>query len=422
MTTSMQQPPPVAPFKHAFDRVALVLQGGGALGSYQAGVFEGLATHGIEPDWIAGISIGAINCALIAGNAPERRVERLREFWETVCQPAYFAGSAEWLQASAARAGGLARTLFNAFEAGRTVVEGQRGFFTPRLVPPWLPESDLRRLSWYDISPLKQTLERLVDFDRINEGPMRVTVSAVNVATGNLECFDNREGRWQGRLAAEHFMASGALPPGFPAVQIEGDYYWDGGLVSNTPLAEVVAGTTNENTLVFQVDLWSARGPLPANLFDVEERQKDIRYSSRTRAVTNMLAREHKLRMLLREALDLVPASERDKPWYAAADCHAQDRRINILHLIYQEKEWDGVNKDYEFGPLTMREHWASGLEDLCHTLAQEHWLRLPSRHEAVLAHDVHQLRAAAGTVAGDAPGAQVESKARAASGLATKR
>lgn len=375
-----------------YDNVALVLQGGGALGSYQAGVYEGLVEAGIVPNWVAGISIGAINCALIAGNAPEHRVARLHEFWRTVCQPAFGAPSADWLQATAEQVGGPFRTAFNAVEAGRAVLEGQHGFFVPRLTPPWWPHRPFAELSWYDVSPLKLTLERLVDFDRINAGGMRVTVSAVNVKSGNFERFDNTQGPWKGRLRAEHFMASGALPPGFPAIEIDGECYWDGGLVSNTPLADVLADTPRRDTLAFQVDLWSAVGPLPKNLYDVEERQKDIRFSSRTRTITDLMAREQKLRALLRGVLEKVPPEAREGcEWCEEAALEACDRKLNIVHLIYRDKEWDGLSKDYEFGPLTMREHWASGLDDLRRTLAHADWLEPPTPKKAVVTHDVHR-------------------------------
>lgn len=385
MNTAIHRPLP-------YEHIALVLQGGGALGSYQAGVFEGLAEAGIWPTWVAGISIGALNSALIAGNAPERRVERLREFWQTICQPAFGAPSADWMQATAEQVGGPLRVAFNAVEASRAMLEGQHGFFVPRLTPPWWPHRAFGELSWYDVSPLKSTLERLCDFDRINAGEMRVTVSAVNVRSGNFERFDNSRGPWKGRLRAEHFMASGALPPGFAAVEIDGESYWDGGLVSNTPLAEVVAETPRLDTLAFQVDLWSAVGPLPANLYDIEERQKDIRFSSRTRAITDMLAREQKLRSLLRGVLSKVPPEARaDCEWCAEAAVEACDRKLNIVQLIYRDKEWDGLSKDYEFGPLTMREHWASGLDDVRRTLAHADWLAPPTAKAAVVTHDVHR-------------------------------
>ncbi|MEY9800280.1 putative acylesterase/phospholipase RssA [Bradyrhizobium ottawaense] len=238
-----------------YDVVALVLQGGGALGAYQAGVYEGLHEAGIRPNWLAGISIGALNAAVIAGSPEGERVQRLREFWETIC-----AFSIEWPAGE-----GLANALpfafdissvRNALAATRALVQGQPGFYKPRFPSPlWSPFSGDAATSFYDTAPLQQTLERLVDFDRLNSGETRVSVGAVNVRTGNLTYFDTAERR----LGAKHFMASGALPPGFPAVEIDGEHYWDGGVVSNTPLSRVLSGEPRD-TLTFQIDLWSAMG------------------------------------------------------------------------------------------------------------------------------------------------------------------
>lgn len=377
-----------------FDTVALVLQGGGALGAYQAGVLEGLFEAEIAPGWVAGVSIGAIQAALIAGNAPQDRVPRLREFWNTVCQPPHLQPTAAWLEAAVETLGGMARQQLNAWHAWRALLEGQRGFFVPRGVAPWLGlASAPAAASFYDTTPLKQTLQAMVDFERLNDpATMRVTVAAVNVATGNLETFDNRQGRWRGRLRAEHFMASGALPPGFGAVEIDGQHYWDGGLVSNTPLSQVVAGARNGHTLAFQVDLWSARGELPTNVIDVQERLKDIQYSSRTRMVTDQLAHDQRQRRMLRELLEHVPAAVRERNhWCIKAAREADDRRVKVIHLIYQDKEWDGLAKDYEFGLLTMNNHWASGLQDIRQTLQHRDWMSLPGSDEPFVTHDVHR-------------------------------
>jgi NTE family protein len=377
-----------------YDCVALVLQGGGALGAYQAGVFEGLAEAGIEPHWVAGISIGAINAALIAGNPPELRVERLREFWQTVTAPPLLPATPQAWQAAAARGQPMARTALGWLEASRALFEGQRGFFTPRVPSPVFSlDAAPDALSHYDTAPLTATLERLVDFDRINaKGGMRLTVSAVNVHSGNYELFDSRRGPWAGRIAAVHILASGALPPGFAAVEIEGEYYWDGGLVSNTPLATVLEDEPRRDTLAFQVDLWSAVGPLPRNLLDVEERGKDIRFSSRTRAVTRQLERERHLRRVLREVMAQLPAAARKgDAWCKEAATLACDKRFNVVHLIYKEKEWDGLAKDYEFGAQSMRDHWSSGLSDVRQTLAHRDWLAPPQGRATSVTHDVHR-------------------------------
>jgi NTE family protein len=379
--------------KLPYECVALVLQGGGALGAYQAGVFEGLIEAGIECDWIAGISIGAINAALIAGNARGDRVERLREFWTTVTAPPLWPATPPLWPTVGGAPSEHARGALGWFDATRALVEGQRGFFMPRVPPPVGPSgAPPERLSWYDTAPLRATLERLVDFDRINHhSAARLTVSAVDVANGNFELFDSRDGPWAGRIDARHIMASGALPPGFAAVPIDGRYYWDGGLVSNTPLSAVLDAEPRRDTLAFQVDLWSAKGPLPSNLFDVEERQKDIRFSSRTRMVTQQLERERLLRRVLREVLERVPPSRRGDAWCREAHELASDKRFNVVHLIYQEKSWDAQHKDFEFSAAAMRDHWASGLDDVRATLSHPDWLTPPRDAQTTVTHDVHR-------------------------------
>lgn len=373
--------------------VALVLQGGGALGSYQAGVYQGLDEAGIAPNWISGVSIGAVNAAIIAGNPPGERVDKLRLFWETVCQPAFPRPVGEMVQYWVAQMGGEVRKAFNAVLAWRAVLEGQQGFFAPRLPPVWLsPELPPAQASYYDTNQLRATLEQLVDFDRINAGETRVSVGAVNVRTGNFEFFDNTVGPWKGRLRVEHIMASGALPPGFPAVEIEGEFYWDGGLVSNTPLFEVLTDHSRHDTLAFQVDLWSARGKVPTNIWDVYERQKDILYSSRTRAITDLMQREQHLRHLLQELLKRVPEEDHvHDRWCREAQDWACGRQVNVIHLIYSGKEWDGLIKDYEFGPLTMHDHWDSGLADIRQSLAHADWLERPPADQRFVTHDVHR-------------------------------
>lgn len=376
-----------------FETVALVLQGGGALGAYQAGVFEGLAGAGIEPNWVAGISIGALNTAVIAGNPPETRVQRLREFWETICRPAFYMPPIEWMQSWVEHAGVDARRAFSAFAAWRALIEGQRDFFVPRGLTPWLGGSQsVLDSSFYDTTALKHTLERLVDFDRINYGDIRVSVGAVNIRTGNFEYFDNINGSTSKELKPEHFMASAALPPGFPAVEIEGEFYWDGGLVSNTPLNHVLSATPRRNTLSFQVDLWSSYGPLPENIYEVQDRQKDIQYSSRTRAMTDFMATAQHYRRMLREVLAHVPPQVRaTQKWCQEAEKFACEGQYSVIQLIYQDKEWEGLIRDYEFSPETMHEHWASGLLDVQRTLAHKSWLQLPPDGNEFVTYDLHR-------------------------------
>ncbi|QRQ87222.1 patatin-like phospholipase family protein [Cupriavidus oxalaticus] len=382
---------PDRPAHEAYAVRALVLQGGGALGAYQAGVYQGLAEGGIYPNWVAGISIGALNAAVIAGNPPERRIEQLRAFWEYICaQPWLPSLSPTWLTDGAESWPEPLRIWFDALHATRAMVEGQRGFFQPRSWPELLMRyADPGRASFYDTSPLKATLERFADFDLINHRPdlMRVSVGAVNVRTGNFAYFDNT----RDKLCPEHFMASGALPPGFPAVEIDGEYYWDGGLVSNTPLAEVLTAQPRRDALIFQVDLWSARGKLPHDLVDVAEREKEIRYSSRTRAITDYMREQQNMRRMLNEVMALVPQSRRNSEWYRRAAEQACDARRNVIQLIYRDKSFENMAKDYQFGLLTMNEHWTSGLDDIRQTLRHPQWLAMPSREQPFVTHDVHR-------------------------------
>ena len=367
------------------ENIALVLQGGGALGAYQAGVYQGLHEAGIAPDWLAGISIGAFNTALIAGNAPERRLEALREFWNLVSQPYFLPATTLGQETLLQGMDGDARGWLDAWEAWRALVEGQRGFYAPRAwFEPFMAPGP-GTASWYDTRPMLETLDRLVDFDRLNDGGMRVCVGAVDVASGNLVYFDNA----QMRLDARHILASGALPPAFPAVEIDGRWYWDGGLVSNTPLSRLFEAQPQRDALVFQVDLWSARGELPQSLLDVAEREKEIQYSSRTRAVTDMHRIGQHYRRLLRELLEQIPAATRARnPWCQHAEQLACDNRYSVIHLIYRDRARIGHFKDYQFGRVAMREHWQAGQVDIGRALAHPEWLQLPQGENTFVTHD----------------------------------
>jgi NTE family protein len=375
------------PAQDAYKVTALVLQGGGALGAYQAGVYQAMAESGLHPNWIAGISIGALNAAIIAGNAPQERVAKLTQFWEGICQSAVWPGTPGFASMEGLPA--ILREGANMFAAWRAITEGQLGFFQPRMPPPlWQWHTTPATTSWYNTAPLKQTLERLADFDRINHPScVRVSVGAVNVRTGNFAYFDNRHDT----LRPEHFMASGALPPGFPAVEIDGEYYWDGGMVSNTPLYKVLTERPHRDALIFQVDLWSAVGALPRDMGGVAERAKDIQYSSRTRLVTEYMHQSREQQRLLHELMALVPQDQRDTPAYRRAERYANGALTNLIHLIYRDKPYEGHYKDYEFSALTMREHWQSGLADMRHTLSHPHWLEPPSPENPFVTHDVHR-------------------------------
>jgi NTE family protein len=376
------------PAQDVYKVTALVLQGGGALGAYQAGVYQALDEAGLHPNWIAGISIGALNAAIIAGNPPEQRVEKLCEFWETICKSALWPNRPAFPWTEHVTFPQIFREGVNALSAWRALSEGQAGFFQPRLPPPLLQlHGTPSTASWYDTAPLRATLERLADFDRINDARhMRVSVGAVNVRTGNFAYFDNR----QEKLRPEHFMASGALPPGFPAVEIDGEYYWDGGMVSNTPLYKVLTERPHHDSLIFQVDLWSASGALPRDMGGVAERSKDIQFSSRTRLVTEYMRQTREQQRLLHELMELVPEAKRNDPAYRRAERYANGALTNLIHLIYRDKPYEGHYKDYEFSAATMREHWQSGLTDMRHTLTQPHWLDPPKHGDPFVTHDVH--------------------------------
>ncbi|MBS0284115.1 MAG: patatin-like phospholipase family protein [Proteobacteria bacterium] len=339
------------------DTVALVLQGGGALGSYQAGVIEALSAAAIEPDWVAGISIGAINAAIVAGNPPERRVERLRQFWNQ---------ATSWLPSFPILPDDMVREFVHEWSAGFVAMAGVPGFFGPRFIPPFMAVPGTPgALSFYDSTPLRDTLDELVDWDLLNDGPVRLSVGAVDVESGNFRYFDT----YDERIDARHVMASGALPPGLPPVEIDGRWYWDGGLVSNTPLQHVLDNQRAE-MIVFQVDLFSAADERPRTIMDVAARAKEIAFSSRTRQVTDQMMRLRKERELVRRVLAKLPpelAADREVEALAAM---AAEQPVSLVHLIYRANAWEGGARDFEFSTRTMREHWAAGREAVEATMA----------------------------------------------------
>ena len=360
----------------------LVLQGGGALGSYQAGAYQALCHADFEPEWVAGISIGAINAAIIAGNPRETRVERLKEFWEMVSAPV------PW---NPVTSGGHGRSYFNETSAALIATFGVPGFFTPRFPPALLwPKGSPQSQSFYDTAPLRTTLERLVDFDRINDLKTRLSVGAVSVTTGNFKYFDNFEFKKQGKtIGPEHIMASGALPPGFPSIVIDGEHFWDGGIASNTPLDYVLEQETSNDLLIFQVDVFSARGPLPASLIEAAEREKDIRYSSRTRLNTDKNKQVHNIRMALRELIRKLPDHLRNDPSVEILCEAAKENTVTVVHLIYRSKNYESSSKDYDFSHVGMVEHWRAGERDVHLSMRHEDWLERPQSGETMVTYDL---------------------------------
>jgi NTE family protein len=355
----------------------LVLQGGGALGAYQAGVFETLCAMYREPTWVAGISIGAINAALIAGNPSELRVPRLREFWRLLTSG---------LPSPVVATPASVRESQNEASAAQVVLFGVPGFFAPRIPPAlWQAPGSPGAVSYYDTAPLRRTLERLVDFDLLNSGAVRLSVGAVNVRTGNFAYFDSA----RQRIDARHIMASGALPPGFAPVEIDGEHYWDGGLVSNTPLQYVLDLPGKRRRTVFQVDLFAARGLLPTTLAEVGEREKDIRFSSRTRlGTTNELDRQV-MAQAAQRLIAKLPAALKNDPDVRALSQMRCESAVDVVHLIYRSKHYETQSKDYEFSRLSMQEHLDAGRADMAHTLHDARWVHRPRNGSGVHVFDL---------------------------------
>jgi NTE family protein len=384
LPTARRLPPPQPPMPSwrpaGCDNIALVLQGGGALGAYQAGIYQALHEAGLEPDTVAGVSIGGINGAIIAGNPPEHRLPRLREFWEGITSRRVWLFTPD---------GDAARKARNTWSSLLTTMLGQPGFFEPHKVSPWLsPRGGKTATSFYDTGPLRETLLRLVDFEVLNGGTVRYAAGAVNVMNGNFAYFDTTETE----ILPEHVMASGALPPAFPMVQIGTDFYWDGGLVSNTPLQHVLDEADCHHMLVFQVDLFSARGTLPRDMHDVMARQKDIQYSSRTRLVTDYFREKHDRDQMLKQLLAKIPDELLDEQERALKARLATMPQATILQMIYQQTAYETQSKDYEFSGTSMRDHWESGYRDTQRTLRHRDWLDVPTGDAALVVHDVHRI------------------------------
>jgi NTE family protein len=387
-----QAPSPDAMAKGAthvlpFERVALVLQGGGALGAYQAGVFQALHEANISVDWLCGTSIGAINGALIAGNRPQDRVERLREFWETVTKPPLRIPNVPWFTDLPWNGNGHARYWTNRMSAFATMLHGAPGFFSPRAFPPINSAAESPDLvSYYDITPLRETLARLVDFDLLNSEPMRFTALATNVRTGEPAYFDNRERK----ITAAHVLASASLPPSFPPTEIDGEYYWDGGVVSNSPMQFVVDNRGRYTALVFQVDLWDANGEVPLDIPSADLRAMEIHSASRINVSLEQYRKMQKFRHALRMFLDQLPERCQNDPEVRFLSEQARVKVATIVQLKYQSNKFETAGKMFEFSHLAMQEHWQAGYDDTKIALAEPAVFELPDAAEAARIFDVH--------------------------------
>ena len=360
-------------------RIVLVLQGGGALGAYQAGVYQALHEHDLVPDWIVGTSIGAINAALIAGNEQEHRLQQVKAFWDRVSHDD---------AVDMTRVGDTERRSNITLTTIDTVLRGAPGFFLPRLFSLFgfggtvAPE----QASFYDTDPLAATLDELVDFDYLNApGGMRLTVNAVNVGTGELAHFDSLDGD----LTAEHVRASGALPPAFPPVRIGTELYWDGGLYSNTPLESVLGELYAGDTLCFMVDLWSAEGPEPHTLDQVQTRQKDVTFASRSQRHIKDYIATHALQHKLRELYGRLPASKRtaaDAADLAQLGC---DSTLHIVRLPYAGRDWNMAAKDVNFSRGSITWRWGQGYADALRALKAAGWLAAVADDTSVVVHEL---------------------------------
>lgn len=360
------------------EKTVLVLQGGGALGAYQGGAYSALEVAGHSPDWVAGISIGSVNAAIIAGNSRERRVPQLRRFWDLVSSR---------LTGAPLATDETSRKIFNEASAALVASTGAPGFFNPRFPPAvFMPPGTVEAISIYDTSPLRATLTDLIDFEFLNSGAIRLSVGAVQVRTGNMKYFDTAHG-W---IGPEHIMASGALPPGFPPIVIDGEAYWDGGIVSNTPLQYVLdGGGPRTDMCIYQIDLFSASGPIPQTLFDVASREKEIRYSSRTRLNTDIFRELQTIRRAVRRLDSKLPEDFKtslDWRLLASTGC---DAAVTIVHLIHRKAAYATQSNDYEFSRYTIDEHWRAGHDDVVRTFKHPSWKQRERPKEGVTVLDL---------------------------------
>ena len=357
-------------------QVVLVLQGGGALGAYQVGVYQALHEAGIEPQWVIGTSIGAINGAIIAGNPPATRLEKLRQFWDRV----------EHRQDAPPFAG-----LWPAAEATLqrldAVTRGVPGFFAPNPEAVWGPHhpAGIEKASYYSTAPLAETLSGLIDFDCINSRRVRLTVGAVQVRTGEMHYFDSRKTA----LGVAHVMASGALPPGFPAVRIDGEAYWDGGLYSNTPIEAVLEDHPRRDSLIFAVNVWHAHGPEPETLWQVMARQKDIQYASRAQSHIARQQQIHRLRHIIHELTQRLPAADRKNAAVRELAAWGCTTRMHVVRLTAPRLAGEDHTKDIDFTAAGIGARREAGYADTQRMLAAAPWTGKTDALTGVVVHDL---------------------------------
>ncbi len=353
--------------------VVLVLQGGGALGAYQVGVYEALHDAGIEPDWVIGTSIGAINAALIAGNPLEQRMERLNAFWEHVERPATVAGPLDWL--------GMGNWVANM----TTVMRGIPAFFEPSTAALRGTRANVgvESAAYYSTGPLRQTLGELVDFTSLQGGPTRLTVGAVNACSGAMRYFDSRHET----LGVEHVMASGALPPAFPAVRIDGEPYWDGGIYSNTPIEAVLDDRPRRDALIFAVNVWHQTAPEPESIWQVMGRTKDIQFASRADSHIARQKQIHRLRHVIRQLTQQIPAGKQADPAVKELSSWGCGTTMHVAHLLAPRLEGEDHTKDIDFSPAGVKARREAGYADTMSMVERSPWREPTDPIEGVVEH-----------------------------------
>jgi NTE family protein len=364
--------------KNKYDRIALACQGGGSLGAYHIGVYQAMQEAGYLPDVVSGISIGAFTAALIAGNNPEDRMEKLKGFWDTISWPEIMNGMPIPAEM---------RKMHNSMTSMQGFIFGQPNFFEPR-VPgaQHQPKGTIAAISHYDTSKLKDTLLKFVDFDRINNNKTRLLLGATRVKDGNLVFFDSAKTK----IEPEHVMASGAMPPGFPPIVIGGDMYWDGGCVSNTPLEGIFEMEPHVNTLAFMVDLFNPIGNEPKTLDDVTVRSKDIMYTSRTSHHIEHVSKRQNLKKALGHILDKLPADLKKDPIVKEIQDAASDTDFDIVHVIYNSPDYEVASKDCEFSKTSIKDRSNHGYDDMKKALEDSPWLKPSKPHAGCVVHKFH--------------------------------
>jgi NTE family protein len=360
----------------AYGQTVLVLQGGGALGAYQAGVYQALHEAGIEPDWVIGTSIGAINASLIAGNKPAARLARLKEFWSRVEHKSFLQFAGAW-----PIVGQAAATFFS-------TLTGIDGFFEPNPRARFGPhvKLDAGSAAYYSTAPLERTLTDLVDFDQVNDGPTRLTVGAANVHTSAMTYFDSRDIA----LDAKHIMASGALPPAFPAIRIDGELYWDGGILSNTPVEAVFDDNPRKNSLVFAVHLWNPNGPEPDSILKVMNRQKDLQYSSRAGTHIARQKQIHRLRHVIAELSALLPDSVANDNFVRELKSYGCLTRMHVVRLLAPQLHGEDHARDIDFSPSGICSRWEAGYADTQRVLNAAPWSAPVDPIEGFILHEAN--------------------------------